>query len=183
MNSVESHGTTRPARRTIWLATGLMLAALSGCTKPPQIHQLGEKVQLGGVVFSVLDAEWATDIDAGGANAKTPQHRFLIVHLTIANTGSKEATIPLLHVIAADKAEHLELAEGQGVPSWLGILRTINPAESKDGRIVFDVPPGAYSLRITDGGEQERELTALVVLPPTSKQGSAMDSPLLNEPK
>lgn len=183
MNSVESHGTTRLARRTICLAIGLMLAALSGCTKPPQIHQLGEKVQLGGVVFSVLDAEWATDIDPGGANAKTPKHRFLIVHITMANTGSKEATIPLLHVVAADKSEHLELTEGQGVPNWLGILRTLNPAESKDGRIAFDIPPGAYSLRITDGGEQEKELTAMVVLPPNTKQGGAMDSPLLNEPK
>ncbi len=182
MNSVESHGTTRPTRRTICLATGLMLAAFSGCTKPPQIHQLGEKVQLGGMVFSVLDAEWAADIDAGGANAKTPQHRFLIVHLTMSNTGSKEATIPLLHVVAADKSEQLELAEGQGVPNWLGILRTLNPAESKEGRIVFDVPPGAYSLRLTDGGDQERELTAMVVLPPNAGKGS-MDSPLLNQTK
>jgi hypothetical protein len=63
----------------------------------------------------------------------------------------------------------------------LGILRTLNPTETKDGRILFDVPPGTYSLRITDGGSQESERTALVALPPASKQGG-MDSPLLNQP-
>ena len=172
---------TRPYRRTIALAAFSMLATLSGCTEKKQIHQIGEKVQLGGVVYSVLDTEWLTGLDSGGTGARTPAHRFLVVHLSMTNGGSKEATLPLLHIVGPDGAEHLELADGKGLPNWLGILRTLNPTETKDGRIVFDVPVGAYSIRLTDGSEQELEKTAMVVLPASPKQ--AMDSPILNDTK
>jgi hypothetical protein len=104
-----------------------------------------------------------------------------LVHLSVNNAGSKEVNLPLLNAVDSAGQEHLELSEGQGVVEWLGLLRPLNPTESKDGRIVFDIPMGAYNLRLSDGGDPESERTALVTLPPASKQG--MESPLLNQPK
>ncbi len=179
----ECHDTTRLLRRTIGLTgCAMFLLAASGCTQKQRPFQVGERVQVSGVVYTIHDAQWVTELEAGADKSRTPKHRFLMVHLTINNGGSKEVTVPLLNAVDAAGAEHLELSEGQGVPEWLGILRTLNPTESKEGRIVFDLPLGAYSLKVTDGGEQEREQTALVTLPLLAK-GASMDSPLLNEPK
>ena len=183
MTVTECHGTIRPRRRTICLGACLALAvAATGCSPKQQMFQIGERVQLGGIVYTVHDTEWAAELDAGGANARAAKHKFLIVHLSINNSGSKEVTLPLLNAVDAAGADHLELAEGPGVPEWLGILRPLNPTETKNGRIVFDVPVGTYNLRLTDGGEQDAERTATVALPAVSKHGN-MDSPLLNEPK
>jgi len=180
----ECHGTTRPTRRTIGLAACvlLVLGATVGCTQEQRKFQIGERVALGGVVYTVHDAQWQSELDAGGLHPRTPQHRFLLVHLTVSNSGNKGATVPLLNLVDASGADHLELSDGQGVPEWLGVLRPVNPTESKVGRIVFDVPVASYLLRVTDGGEQEVEKTALVALPQVPK-GGPMDSPLLNEPK
>jgi Domain of unknown function (DUF4352) len=183
MTVVESHGTTRPLRRTIALAVCALLLSivLSGCAPKSRIFQIGEKIQVGGIVYTVMDVEWAAQLDAGGAAARAPQNRFLVVHLSINNASSKEVTLPLLNVVDPSGAEHLELSDGQGVVDWLGILRPFNPAETKEGRIVFDVPVANYNLRLTDGTEQEKERTELVALPPAPK--AALDSPLLNQPK
>ncbi len=156
-----------------------MLTALAGCTRQQQVHQLGDKVQVGGVLYSVLDAAWANELEAGGGLPRTPHHKFLVVQLSLSNVGNKEVTLPLLHVVKPDKTDVLELSEGQGVEGWLGILRTLNPTETKVGRVVFDVPQGAYNLRLTDGGDPDTEKTAVVALP--AKKGN-LDSPLLNTP-
>ncbi len=182
MSVTECHGTIRPRRRTIGLVIcALLLTVLSACTPKSRIFQFGEKVEVGGAVYTLMDAEWATQLDAGGAAVRTPQHRFLVVHLSVSNAGSKELTLPLLNVVDPAGVEHLESSEGQGVTEWMGILRTLNPAESKEGRIVFDIPVGNYNLRVTDGREQDRERTELVALPPAPK--ASLDSPLLNQPK
>ncbi|MCC6537513.1 MAG: DUF4352 domain-containing protein [Bryobacterales bacterium] len=174
-------GTTRMGRRTICAAAAVFLVTvLAGCTRQQQVHQLGDKVQVGGVLYSVIDAEWVNELNSGGGLPRTPQHRFLVVQLSMSNVGNKETTLPLLHVVKPDNTELLELSEGQGIESWLGILRTLNPTETKVGRIVFDVPQGAYNLRLTDGGDPDTEKTAVVALPAKSKGG--MDSPLLNTP-
>ena len=180
----ECHGTTRPSRRTIGLAAcAMFLMAASGCTPKARVFQVGERVQVSGVVYTIHEAQWLTQLDAGTDTPRMPRNRFLVIHFTVSNAGNKEATIPLLSVVDAAGAEHLELAEGKGVSEWLGILRTMNPTESKEGRIVFDLPVAQYSLKVTDGKEQEQEQTALVGLPVAAKGATMDSSPLLNEPK
>ena len=180
----ECHGTTRPLRRTIGLAAcAMFLVAASGCTPKARVFQVGERVQVSGVVYTIHEAQWLTQLDAGTDSPRIPKNRFLVIHLTVSNSGSKEVTVPLLNVVDAAGAEQLELSDGKGVAEWLGILRTLNPTESKEGRIVFDLPVAPFSLKVTDGNDQEQERTALVALP-VAANGATMDSsPLLNEPK
>jgi hypothetical protein len=59
----------------------------------------------------------------------------------------------------------MELSEVEGVQEWLGVLRTISPAETIQGRIVFEVPPKNYRLRVTDAGEPDQERFAMVNIP------------------
>jgi hypothetical protein len=59
----------------------------------------------------------------------------------------------------------MELAEIEGVEEWLGVLRNISPAETIQGRIVFEFTPKNYLLRVTDAGEPDRERFAVVYIP------------------
>ena len=43
-----------------------------------------------------------------------------------------------------------ELSSGEGVPQFIGYLRSVKPAESQQGNALFDAPPRHYKLRIAD---------------------------------
>jgi Domain of unknown function (DUF4352) len=178
----ECHGTTWARHCTIGrVACAILLVTAAGCTQPPaKVYATGERIDVGSVTYTVHDAEWVTELPTGADKPRAPKQRFLIVHLAVNNAGHAEVTPPLLHVVDAANVEHIELAEGQGVPSWLGVLRNVKPGESIQGRVLFDVPPGAYNLKVTDGAEPENEKTALVKLPEAKAH---MESPLLNAPK
>lgn len=176
------HGTTRTLRRTMRVApVVLMLAVAAGCTQPPPIHKIGDNVEVGGLVYTIAEADWMNDIQTGGGT-RTPQQKFLVIRLSIRNTSNKEVTLPLLNAVKGGPggAEMLELSESSGIEDWLGVLRTLNPTETKTGRIVFDMPMGAYVLRLTDGAEPDKEKTAFVAMPDKIREG--MTSPLLNAP-
>ena len=136
----------------------------SGCgsSRPVdgRIHHMGERVQVGPLIYNVLEAEWKNEM-----GQKTPTHRFLVLRLTITNSGGREARPPLLTIVHTSGAEHTELSEVEGLQDWLGLLRRLDPAATEDGRIVFDVASGAYKLRLSDGGEPGQENTAIVEIP------------------
>jgi uncharacterized protein DUF4352 len=121
---------------------------------------MGERVQVGTLIYNVLEAEWKDEM-----GQKTPAHRFLVLRLTITNSGGKEARPPLLTLVHTSGSEHAELSEIEGLKDWLGLLRRLDPAATEDGRIVFDVARGAYKLRLSDGGEPGQENTAMVEIP------------------
>lgn len=125
-----------------------------------RLYHMGERVQVGPLIYNVLETEWRDEMAQ-----KTPVNRFLIVHLTITNSGSRDATPPLFTLIHASGSEHPEFSEVAGIKDWLGLLRRVEPAGTEDGRIVFDVPSGAYKLRVSDGGEPGNENTALIDIP------------------
>jgi hypothetical protein len=149
----------------------LLLAAMltgSSCKHGPtggaRVFRTGEPVQVGQLVFTVLDAEWRPQIDDPAA-AKYPTHRFFVVRLTVTNSGATETTIPHLSLQDAKGKRYPEFAEAGGVPEWFGVLRRIRPVETQQGRVVFDVPVSAYQLRVTDDFERAEEKYALVEIP------------------
>ena len=96
---------------------------------------------------------------------RLPKHRFLLLHVSIANQGATEASVPFLTLIDSKGYEFREEDKGEGVSPWLGYLRSVKQSETLSGRILFDVPPGGYQLRISSGGEAALETTALVEIP------------------
>ena len=147
-----------------------LMLLLSACGESPStdsfVYKMGEKVNVGSMVYTVLEAEWKSELSGGaGSLPQTPKHRFLMVKVTMTNGGGAQAAIPLLTVENGNKDSTMEVSEVKDVPNWLGLVRLVNPAQTDQGYIVFDVPTGAYRLRVTDGKETGSETTRLIDIP------------------
>lgn len=163
-------------RRTRWAGAGragralvlLALLLICGCAgqtpRTPRIFAMGERVEVGPLVYIVQDTEWQDRLGEG-ALARVPEHRFLLVRLSVTNSGIQETDIPPLALVASDGRTYGELSRGESVPGWLGYLRTLRPAATEHGRVVFDAPTGAYRLRVAALGKDDEETHALIDLP------------------
>jgi Telomeric repeat-binding factor 2. len=126
---------------------------------------MGERVQLGPLTYNVIETEWKTQL-AEGVGSKIPANRYLIVKMSITNGGGGNVAVPLFTVEDAAGHSYPEVTEGtDAVASWLGLLRNMAPAQNENGVVIFDVPMGAYKLRISDGGDIGNEKTALIDIP------------------
>ncbi len=136
------------------------LAACSGCAPAvapaPRIHQMGERVTAGSLVYNVFDNQWKAQLGEG-TNARIPKDRFFLVRLSIVNGGSAEVMVPTLTLVDDSGQTYPELSNGDQVPNWIGFLRRVKPAETLQGNAVFDVPPKHYRLRISDENDQKAE--------------------------
>jgi hypothetical protein len=152
----------------------LLLAALSvaggllltGCNKQNSVQinfQMGDRITAGPVSYNVIQTFWRTQL-GDIFKTRVPENRFLMITLSATNGGGKEVSIPLL-TLEGDNKEFRELENGDGVSNWFGLIRTISPAETRQGNIVFDVPLTSYRLRLTDGGEPGTEKFVWVDIP------------------
>ena len=138
--------------------------------------RMGERATVGKLIYNVTQAEWKTNLGEG-ASARVPDHRFLVVRVSVTNSGTDQASMPLLKLFDANGNEHRELDNGEGVEGWMGFLRMLNGVETREGALLFDVQPASYKLQVTDGGDTENEIVAYVDIP------LRMDSdPVLSEP-
>lgn len=156
---------SRPALAGAAAALALVWAA-AGCSgkKQDAVHPMGTPVVVGDLSYTVLNTEWRDDLPTDMGPRK-PQHRFLLVSVSITNNGPEDHNAPLLAVIGPDGKETMELDKGDGVPQWLGLLRRVPSTRTETGTLLFDVPPGDYKLRVSSGGDVDREQTALISLP------------------
>ena len=124
---------------------------------------MGERVQVGPVIYNVLEADWRTALTEGG---RAPQNRFLFVRLSITNSGGSTANVPSFELASENGTRSQEVTENMaGVRDWLGLLRTVRPAATEQGVVVFDVPIGAYKLILPDGSDSASERYAEVEIP------------------
>lgn len=127
-------------------------------------YKMGERVSVGRVTYNVLEAEWKTALGSG-TSARVPQHRFVVVRVTITNSAPTEVGIPLLSLYDPTGKVYRELEDGDQVPGWLGLFRLLRPVQTETGTLLFDAPPGEYKLQVTDGGEVGSEIIAYVNIP------------------
>ena len=142
----------------------LLLASCSTVTPAERVHQMGELTTVGPVIYNVLETEWRAGIGED-ISQRIPEHRYLLIRMTITNSGDRDVAIPLLTIEDHEGNVYLEESSMEGLSNWLGLLRVVQPAATLQGQAVFDVPVGDYMLRVTDGGELESERTALVEIP------------------
>ena len=116
-------------------------------------YSLGEKAPVGHIIYTVFETQWAPQLGEPPA-ARIPEHRFFLVRMTAVNSGSAEVIVPNVTVENDQGNSYPELQNGDGVPQWIGYLRTVKPAESAQGNLVFDAPPAHYKLRVTDENEE-----------------------------
>jgi hypothetical protein len=131
----------------------------------PKRYEMGEQAEAGPLVYTVLEAEWWTQLGEG-VNVRMPQHRLLLLRLSVTNSGATECLIPTMTLVGSGGESYQELSDGEGVDDWLGVLRRLRPTETMHGRVLFDAPRGDYQLRVTDDAfEPEMAQVALVDIP------------------
>ena len=121
---------------------------------------MGERVEAGVLVYNVFEADWTPKLGSG-QDARTPLHRFLVIHLSVTNSSAEPVSMPSLTLVDEAGQSFGEEVTEADVPAQLGLIRTIKPAETLHGRILFDVEPKSYKLKLDDGSGK----TALVDMP------------------
>ena len=166
--------------RGAWALVPVVLLLLSSCNQQNSLqlsYKMGEKVSLGTLTYSVVEATWATQLGEG-FKVRTPQQRFLVVTISVTNGGGKEVALPLLS-LEDNRGQTLSESENvEGLQGSIGILRIVAPAQTLQGGLLFDVPLGTYKLRLTDGGEPGSEKYAYVDIP-LSMQGDNIQAPIV----
>lgn len=162
--------------RLCFIAAAFILLSLSACnkTKPRgTVYRMGDRVQTGSLIYNVLETEWKSELGES-PSIRVPKNRFLIIRLTVTNSGGRAASIPSLILEDSSGRTYPEENNGEGVNGWLGIIRRVDPAQTDDGRVVFDVAPGAYRLRVSDDVDvtQTEEKYSLVDIPLNLETGN-----------
>jgi hypothetical protein len=124
--------------------------------------RMGEQVQAGPIVYTVLEANWKPALESG----KMPKHRFLYVKVSITNSSGQQVAIPAFSLLDPKGTTYTEISEGlEQTTGWLGMLRSLKPAQTDQGLVVFDAPIGPYKLAMSDAGEVGRERYIHVDIP------------------
>jgi len=148
----------------MFIAAVLLTAACAGRSGQPKLHQMGESVQLNNLIYTVQEVEWVTEL-ATHSGSKVPRGRFAVIRVNVNNTSGQTISVPLLALESEGGDSFPELTQIDGSSDWLGLLRMLDPGESIQGNIVFDVSPGTYRLRLGSGGDPATETSALVQIP------------------
>lgn len=179
-----THSSSFPRRLAV-SAICLLPLLLGGCGRGAdaneRVVEMGTTVAVGTLSYTVIDLSWRDALPSSGA-PRLPKHKYLTLNVSVTNGGAGQASIPLLTLTGSDGAEYPEEQHGEGVPKWLGLLRSVSPAQTEQGNILFDAPPGAYKLRVSSGGDAENEQSALVTIPfrvdaPATAERDAMSLP------
>jgi hypothetical protein len=116
---------------------------------PIGTFSMGEKGQVGPLIYTVFDTKWALSLGEQ-PTPRIPTHRFYIINVSAVNTASTPYSVPTFALVDDDGQTYQEVDNGEGVPNWLGFARRIQPADSTQGTIVFDVPQKTFKLRVAD---------------------------------
>ena len=130
----------------------VLLAVLTGCSKPAPpalVYKMGERVEAGPITYNVFEAEWKTQLGTG-QQASVPAHRYLVVHLSATNGGAETVSLPPLMLTDDSGQIYGEAPIAGDIPAALGLVRTLKPADTLDGRVLFDVDPKSYKLKLDD---------------------------------
>lgn len=142
-------------RIALFLAVIAASSLLTSCgdngenSLPVRTYKMGERVTLGHIVYVVYETQWLTHIGEG-VDARVPEHRFFLVRLSAVNGLGSEIIVPNFTIEDDNGKTYPELSSGEGVPQYIGYLRSVKPAESHQGNALFDAPPRHYKMRIAD---------------------------------
>ena len=134
--------------------TVCLLAFTVGCSRSSSgshaDYQMGEKVPAGPLTYNVVEKVWRSQL-GDGFQIRSPQNRYLLVTISATNGGGGDVSVPMLQLEGPDGKLYSEIENGEGVDNWFGLLRTISPAQTQQGKLLFDVPLATYKLRLSDG--------------------------------
>jgi len=148
-------------------STALLFLLLGGCQEQRQVrseYSMGERVLVGQLTYSVVESAWRTQL-GDSFKVRTPEGRFLLIKLSVTNGTGKDVSVPLLTLEGTNGQTYREIADGNGVDNWFGLLRTISPGKTQQGNILFDVPLTSYKLRVPDINDTGFDAYASIQIP------------------
>src|SRR4051794_5661830 len=92
------------ARAALLLAAaGVCVLSASSCSKSsdPSIlgtFRMGEKIQMGGISYTILETQWKPALTDSGAG-RPPKDRYLFVRISATNGGGAVANIPAFTIV------------------------------------------------------------------------------------
>ena len=171
---------SRLARLYLRLSLLAAMLLMTGCgTKQNSLridYPMGERVTLGPLTYNVIETAWRSQLGSD-FKVRIPQQRYLMITVSVTNGGGHEVSVPMLTLENPSGQTFVESDNGEGVDNWFGLLRTLSPAQTQQGRIVFDVPLTSYRLRVTDSGETGGEKFAWIQIPLHMDADTPIDSP------
>ena len=114
------------------------------------IYAAGDKATVGPLVYNVTDTEVTQQLGDDPAKERTPQDRFFLVKVSVSNSSADDQPIPAMTLVDDAGHSYTELADGTGVPNWLGVVREVRPTQTEQGVVLFDAPTKHYRLRLND---------------------------------
>src|SRR5580698_2656501 len=103
----------------------LTILSLSACnlsedSEPtPHTYQMGERVPLGHMFYTVFDRQWTPQIGRG-VDARIPQNRFYQVRVSVLNSGGDASLIPTIVLVDDAGKSYPEIENGDGIQDFLG---------------------------------------------------------------
>jgi hypothetical protein len=151
----------------LWGSSIFVALLLGGCQPQQQVrseYSMGERAQVGQLTYSVIESAWRTEL-GDSFKVRTPEQRFLLIKLSVTNGTGKDISVPLLTLEGTNGQMYREIADGNGVDNWFGLLRTINQGQTQQGNILFDVPLTSYKLRVPDINDTGFDTYASIQIP------------------
>jgi hypothetical protein len=171
----------QPLRRCVLAGFAVLFVLfLGGCQKAQESRSqfaMGERVPVGQMTYSVIESAWRTQLGES-FKIRTPEQRFLLVKISVTNGTGKDVSIPLLTLEGNNGQMYREIADGEGVDNWFGLLRTISPGQTQQGNVLFDVPLTSFKLRVPDINETGFEGYAVVDIPLRMDSDLPIQSPI-----
>ena len=91
---------------------------------------MGEKVQVGPLIYQVLQSDWRSELGSGG---RTPRNRYMFVKLSITNTSGGTVSIPTLTIEGGGQSYGEVTEDMDKVDNWFGLLRNIGGSQTEQG--------------------------------------------------
>jgi hypothetical protein len=164
-----------------WCAlAGSVALLMSGCARQPPArteYSMGENVPLGQMTYVIVESAWRNQLGES-FRVRSPQQRFLLIKLSATNGTGQDVSIPLLTLEGPNGQTYRELAQGEGVENWFGLLRTLSPGQNQQGNILFDVPLTSFKLRVPDVADPALEKYVTVQIPLQINSDVPIQSPI-----
>jgi hypothetical protein len=104
----------------------------------PKIFKPGIVVPAGTIGYRVESAEFLDKLENGATPAANK--KFLLVKLTLRNTGTTESALAGFKILDSQKREYLLYGKADKVNGSLNSLKQLGKDEGKNGVLVFEAP-------------------------------------------
>lgn len=121
-------------------------------SRAPTKHREGDQVNPGYISCVVRESWWSKHSSGNPVLNQAPDAMFLFVRLAVRNNDKKARLLVPFKLVDDKGSEYEASSKGWTVEGSIGVLTSLNPDVTKEGTVIFDVPPSRnYRLKVPGG--------------------------------